>query len=144
MKYVENFEAWALEKYNQFKKEKESNPDFVEVVSPSNRTVTIINMKNRRASFSKCHNDDKFNTYIGYGVAWAKYIGEEIPKQIVAIKISELNPGQKFTLANKVEVEVKGEFYYIGHNPVKNTSVAVRANSGACYQFNMDRYVMKI
>lgn len=83
MKYVENFEAWAHEKYNQFMKEKKSNPDFVQVVSPSNRTVTIINMKNRRASFAKCHDYDKFNTYIGYGVAWAKYIGEEIPKEIV-------------------------------------------------------------
>ena len=142
MKYVENFEAWALEKYNQFMKEKKSNPSFVEVVSPSNRTVTIINMKNRRASFSKCHDYDKFNTYIGYGVAWAKYIGEEIPKEIVVIKISELNPGQKFILAN--EVEAKGEFYYIGYNPVNNVSVAVHVNSGECYQFSMDRHVIKI
>ena len=142
MKYVENFEAWAHEKYNQFMKEKESNPDFVEVVSPSNRTVTIINMKSRKASFSKCHNYDKFNTYIGYGVAWAKYIGEEIPKQIVTIKISELNPGQKFIFAD--EVVAKGEFCYIGYNPVNNTSVAVRAISGECYQFSMDCHVMEI
>ena len=29
MKYVENFEAWAHEKYNQFMEEKKSNPNFV-------------------------------------------------------------------------------------------------------------------
>ena len=142
MKYVENFEAWAHEKYNQFMEEKKSNPNFVQVVSPSNRTVTIINMKNRRASFSKCHDYDKFDTYIGYGVAWAKYIGEEIPKEIVVIKISELNPGQKFIFAP--EVVAKGEFYYIGNNPVNNTSVAVHANSGECYEFSMDCHVMEI
>ena len=142
MKYVENFEAWAHEKYNQFMKEKKSNLDFVQVVSLSNRTVAIINMKNGRASFSKCHDDDKFNTYIGYGVAWARYIGEEIPKEIVVIKISELNSGQKFIFAP--EVVAKGEFYYIGNNPVNNTSIAVRANSGECYQFSMDCHVMKI
>ena len=47
------------------------------------------------------------------------------------VKISELNPG-------------KAEFYYIGHNPVNNASIAVRVNSGECYQFSMDRHVTKI
>ena len=58
------------------------------------------------------------------------------------VKISELNPGQKFILTP--EFKGKAEFYYIGHNPVNNASIAVRVNSGECYQFSMDRHVTKI
>ena len=86
-----NFEAWALEKYHQFKRANELNPEFTYLVSSSARSAVIINMKSGRISFAKCHILDKFNGCIGIGVAWAKYIGEEIPKQIDTVKISELN-----------------------------------------------------
>ena len=147
MKYVVDFEAWALEKYRQFRKVQESDSNFVAVPSPATRTVTIINLKNGKTSFSKCHNCDKFNVYVGYGVAWAKYIGEEIPKQATPVKISELTPGQKFVFDEFIfatEAKEKAEFYYIGHNPVNNASIAVRVDSGECYQFSMNRHVMKI
>ena len=140
MKYVENFEAWALEKYRQFVTVQESNPNLISAVSSVNRTVAIVDLKNRKTSFSKCHKCDTFNMYVGYGVAWAKYIGEEIPKQITFVKISELNSGQKFIFAEKDKVE----FYYIGHNPIYNTSIAVDTISGECYQFNMNLRVIKI
>ena len=58
------------------------------------------------------------------------------------VKISELNPGQKFILVP--EFKGKAEFYYIGHHPVNNASIAVRGNSDKCYQFSMDRHVTKI
>ena len=140
MKYVENFEAWALEKYRQFKTAEESNPNLISAVSSINRTVAIVDLKNRKTSFSKCHKCDTFNMYVGYGVAWARYTGEEIPKQIDIVKISELNPGQKFIFADKDKVE----FYYIGQNPIYNTSIAVDTISGECYQFNMNLRVIKI
>lgn len=140
MKYVENFEAWALEKYRQFKRANELNPEFTYLVSSSARSAIIVNMKSGRTSFAKCHILDKFNGCIGIGVAWAKYMGEEIPKQITFVKISELNSGQKFIFAEKDKVE----FYYIGHNPIYNTSIAVDTISGECYQFNMNLRVIKI
>lgn len=140
MKYVENFEAWALEKYRQFKMAQESNPNLISAVSSVNRTVAIVDLKNMKTSFSKCRKCDTFNMYVGYGVAWAKYKGEEIPKQIDMVKISELNPGQKFIFAEKDKVEL----YYIGHNPIHNTSIAVDTIYGECYQFNMNHRVIKI
>ena len=142
MKYVENFEAWALEKYRQFKTAQKSNPNLISAVSSVTRTVAIVDLKNRKTSFSKCHKCDTFNMYVGYGVAWAKYKGEEIPKQIDIVKISELNAGQKFAFSP--EAKKKEEFYYIGHNPVNNTSIAIRTISGECLQFNMNLRVIKI
>lgn len=142
MKYVENFEAWALEKYRQFKTAQESNPNIISAVSSVTRTVAIVDLKNRKTSFSKCHKCDTFNMYVGYGVAWAKYIGEEIPKQTDLVKISELNVGQKFALSP--EPKEKQEFYYIGYNPVTGTSIAVNAISGVCHQFGVNLRVTKI
>ena len=142
MKYVENFEAWALEKYRQFKTEQESNPNLISAVSSVTRTVAIVDLKNRKTSFSKCHKCDTFNMYVGYGVAWAKYKGEEIPKQIDIVKISELNPGQKFYFSPEAKKEE--EFYYIGYNPVNDTSIAVRIISGECHQFSTNLRVIKI
>ena len=137
-----NFEAWALEKYHQFKRANELNPEFTYLVSSSARSAVIINMKSGRISFAKCHILDKFNGCIGIGVAWAKYIGEEIPKQIDTVKISELNPGQKFNFSP--EAKKKEEFYYIGYNPVNDTSIAVRVISGECHQFSTNLRVIKI
>lgn len=142
MKYVENFEAWALEKYRQFKMAQESNPNLISAVSSVNRTVAIVDLKNMKTSFSKCRKCDTFNMYVGYGVAWAKYKGEEIPKQIDIVKISELNAGQKFALSPEAKEEQ--EFYYIGHNPINGTSIAVNAFSGVCHQFGMNLHVIKI
>ena len=142
MKYVENFGAWALEKYRQFKRANELNPEFTYLVSSSARSAVIINMKSGRTSFAKCHILDKFYGCIGIGVAWAKYIGEEIPKQIDIVKISELNPGQKFVLSPEAKEEE--EFYYIGYNPIIGTSIAVNAISGECHQFGINLHVIKI
>lgn len=142
MKCVVDFEAWAYEKYRRFKKAQELDPSLACVVSPSSHTTVIINMKSGKTSFSKCHKCDTFQASIGLGVAWARYIGEEIPKQVTIVKISELTTGQKFAFST--EAKVKGEFYYIGHNPVNNFSIAVRANSGECYQVDMNHRVIKI
>lgn len=140
MKYVENFNEWALEKYHQFEKAYKLRPDLTYEISTLNRTTAIIDMKNGKASFSKCSKCDEFNANIGLGIAWARYIEEEIPKQIDIVKISELNPGQKFVYIPGDKVE----FYYIGQNPVNNASVAVGVDSGECYQISRNRHVIKI
>lgn len=142
MKYVVDFGAWAYEKYRRFSNAQALDPSLACVVSQSSRTTVIVNMKNGKTSFSKCHKCDTFHAYIGLGVAWARYIGEEIPKQVTIVKISELTPGQKFAFSN--EAKEKEEFYYIGHNPVNNFSIAVHANSGECYQVGMNHRVIKI
>lgn len=142
MKYVTNFEEWALEKYHQFKRANELNPEFTYLVSSSARSAVIVNMENGKTSFAKCHMLDKFNGCIGIGVAWARYTGEEIPKQIDIVKISELNAGQKFALS--VGAKEEQEFYYIGHNPIIGTSIAVNAISGKCHEFGVNLHVIKI
>ena len=88
MKYVVDFGAWAYEKYRRFKKAQELDPNLACIVSPSSRTAVIINMKSGKTSFSKCHKCDTFHASTGLGVAWARYIGEEIPKQVTQTTIS--------------------------------------------------------
>lgn len=95
MKYVADFKEWAIEKYHQFKKAQESNLYLTDFVAPG-RAVVIINLKNEKSSLSKCHPCDKFNVCIGLGVAWARYLGEEVPKQAISTTISKLTPGEQF------------------------------------------------
>ena len=90
MKYVVDFEAWAYEKYRRFKKAQEIDPSLACVVSPSSHTTVIINMKSGKTSFSKCHKCDTFHASTGLGVAWARYIGEEIPKERKIINASKI------------------------------------------------------
>ena len=142
MKYVADFEEWALEKYRQFKKAQESNPNLVSVVSPSTRSVIVINTGNGKTGFSKCHPCDKFNTYVGYGIAWAKYLGEEIPKQAIPTTISKLTPGERFVFINGIYSDKK--FYYIGYDPINDAAVAVCANTGENHLIDLNRHVIKI
>ena len=90
MKYVVDFGAWAYEKYRRFKKAQELDPSLACVVSPSSHTTVIINMKSGKTSFSKCHKCDTFHASTGLGVAWARYIGEEIPKERKIINASKI------------------------------------------------------
>lgn len=146
MKYVLDFEKWALEKYNQFKKIQYSNPNLVSVVSQSVRSVAIINTRNGRTGFSKCHPHDKFNISVGYAIAWARYLGEEVPKQANPTTISKLTPGDKFIHVDEIYNGMYNgmKFYYIGHDPVNAVSVAVCAASGENYHFKLNRRVIKI
>lgn len=141
MKYVADFEEWALEKYRQFKKAQESNLYLIDFVSPG-RAVIIINLKNEKTSLSKCHPCDKFDTCIGLGIAWARYLGEEIPKQAIPITISKLTPGERFVFINGIYSDKK--FYYIGYDPVNNAAVAVCANTGENHLIDLNRHVIKI
>lgn len=43
------------------------------------RRVTIVNMTTGKCGKSYCNKNDKFNRTIGLAIAWARYLGEEIP-----------------------------------------------------------------
>lgn len=140
MKYVVDFEEWALEKYRQFKKVQESNLYLIDIVSPE-RAVIIINLKNEKTGLSKCHPCDKFNAHIGCGIAWARYLGEEVPKQAIPTTISKLTPGERFTFVNGRH---NNKFYYIGYDPINDAAVAVCANTGENHLIDLNRHVIKI
>ena len=142
MEYVVDFGAWAYEKYRRFMKAKELDPSLACVVSPSNRTTVIVNMKSGKTSFSKCHKCDTFHASIGLGVAWARYIGEESPKQAILTTISKLTPGERFVFTNGMYSDKK--FYYIGYDPVNDAAVAVCANTGEIHIIDLNRHVIKI
>ena len=141
MKYVVDFGAWAYEKYRRFKKAQELDPSLACVVSPSSHTTVIINMKSGKTSFSKCRKCDTFHASTGLGVAWARYIGEEIPKQAIQTTISKLTPGDKFYFSRGNHDK---KYYYIGYDPVHNASVFVSIDTEDIHWANLNTYVIKI
>ena len=138
MKYVVDFEAWAYEKYRRFKKAQELDPSLACVVSPSSHTTVIINMKSGKTSFSKCHKCDTFHASTGLGVAWARYIGEEIPKEIKIINTSKLKYGQRFSFMNR-----EGENIFVTKHPLNNRFIYSRLDGNIFAAWNQDVYLIQ-
>ena len=138
MKYVVDFEAWAYEKYRRFKKAQELDPNLACVVSPSSHTTVIINMKSGKTSFSKCHKCDTFHESTGLGVAWARYIGEEIPKEIKIINTSKLKYGQRFSFMNR-----EGENIFVAKHPLNDSFIYSRLDDNIFAEWNQDVYLIQ-
>lgn len=138
MKYVVDFEAWAYEKYRRFKKAQELDPSLACVVSPSSHTTVIINMKSGKTSFSKCHKCDTFHASTGLGVAWARYIGEEIPKERKIINTSKLKYGQRFSFMNR-----ESENIFVAKHPLNNTFIYSRLDGNTFSACNQDVYLIQ-
>ena len=45
------------------------------------RTVTIINKKTGHSAMSKCRVGDSFSYRVGIAIAYARYMGQRIPKE---------------------------------------------------------------
>ena len=138
MKYVVDFEAWAYEKYRRFKKAQELDPSLACVVSPSSHTTVIINMKSGKTSFSKCHKCDTFHASTGLGVAWARYIGKEIPKEIKIINTSKLKYGQRFSFMNR-----EGENIFVAKHPLNNRFIYSQLDGNTFAAWNQDVYLIQ-
>ena len=138
MKYVVDFGAWAYEKYRRFKKAQELDPSLACVVSPSSHTTVIVNMKSGKTSFSKCHKCDTFHASIGLGVAWARYIGEEIPKERKIINTSKLKYGQRFSFMNR-----EGENIFVAKHPLNNRFIYSRLDGNIFAAWNQDVYLIQ-
>lgn len=76
------FDQWIKDHYREFC----GRDDFVahvfgaESISNKKRGIIIINKYNGKVARSYCHPDDKWDYTIGIAIAYAHYMGVEIPK----------------------------------------------------------------
>lgn len=111
-KYVKNFMEWV----NKMNKEYYNAPPHICTYKfPEIGLTTLVNFRTGRVTKAKCHKDDEFDFRIGLAIAWARYRGYEIPKEIRRVHSSTLRHGQRFIFVPNEE----GEFIFIGQVPIE-------------------------
>ena len=111
MRTVSNFREWAYEKareFDQFKK----NHGYLCCCFFKRNTV-LVNLKNGKTWTATCHESDFFDTNIGKGVAFARFLGEEIPVERKEVNLSSLHYGDRFSFDDN-----KYTYIFVAQEPV--------------------------
>ena len=94
----------------------------IEYFIADSNTTCIINVKTGKVAVAKCHPKDryKWSSKVGLAVAWAKYLGKEIPKcgtRYWVEIITGLDFGTKLYVREKLDCGkfVDHEMMYAGH-----------------------------
>lgn len=118
MRTVSNFKEWAYRKareFDQFKK----NHNYIYLTFYKRSTI-LINLKNGKTWSATCHESDSFDTNIGKGVAFARFLGEEIPVEYKEVNLSSLHYGDQFSIKDS-----KYTYIFVAREPVVNRYIFV-------------------
>ena len=118
MKIVSNFKEWAYEKarmYDNFKKHFDNIRCYF-----YERNTILVDLKNGKTWIAVCHERDDFDRNIGIGVAFARFLGDEIPVEHKKVKISSLHYGDRFTSCDN-----RYTYTFIAQEPVSKRYIYV-------------------
>lgn len=109
MKFVQDFDAWALKMYEEYNAIRRTNPSrwCISVYSENNSvTLGLMDLKKKKTGFAKVP-EEKYDRIIGIGVAYARLREYEVPKERRLLQLSTLKNQQYFTLDDE-------EYMFVG------------------------------
>lgn len=118
MRTVSNFREWAYKKAREFE-EFRRNHSYLCYLFYERKTV-IVNLNNGKTWTATCHKSDSFDTNIGKGVAFARFLGEEIPIERKEVNLSSLHYGDRFSFDDN-----KYTYIFVAQEPVLNRYIFV-------------------
>lgn len=118
MRTVSNFREWAYEKAREFDRFKK-NHNYIYLTFYKRKTI-LINLKNGKTWTAACHESDSFDVNIGKGIAFARFLGEEIPVERKEVNLSSLHYGDKFSIKDS-----KYTYIFVAREPVVNRYIFV-------------------
>ena len=98
MKYVENFNDWALKMYEEYRAIRNTNPPrWCISVYEENYSITLVlvDLKKKKTGFAKV-SEEEYDRTIGIGVAYARLRGYEVPKERKTQELRTLKNQQYF------------------------------------------------
>ena len=119
MKTTSNFKEWAYEKAiecNDFRRVH----DYI-CCHFFERNTVLVNLKNGKTWVAVCHESDNFDSNIGIGVAFARFLGEEIPIERKEVNLSSLHYGDKFSFDD----DNKYTYIFVAQEPVLNRYIFI-------------------
>ena len=123
MRTVSNFKEWAYEKAREFEGFRR-NHSYLCYLFYERKTV-IVNLNNGKTWTATCHESDSFDTNIGKGVAFARFLGEEIPVERKEVNLSSLRYGDKFSFD-----DTKYTYIFVAQEPVLNRYIFINEQTG--------------
>ena len=118
MRTVSNFKEWAYEKAREFEGFRR-NHSYLCYLFYERKTV-IVNLNNGKTWTATCHESDSYDTNIGKGVAFARFLGEEIPVEYKEVNLSSLHYGDQFSIKDS-----KYTYIFVAREPVVNRYIFV-------------------
>ena len=119
MRTVSNFREWAYEKAREFEGFRR-NHSYLCCLFYEGKTV-IVNLNNGKTWTATCHESDFYDTNIGKGVAFARFLGEEIPIERKEVNLSSLHYGDKFSFDD----DNKYTYIFVAQEPVLNRYIFI-------------------
>lgn len=150
MKFVDNFETWALNECSEFQRKRETTYIGDGLGSMTwryhwnfykNKTI-ILDMETGKVGIARCKDGDKFSASIGVGVAWARLKGEEIPIERTETAIKNLKCGDKFMFSGTTKIYTF--IYYYNVDSVKRCFFATGKNLEESFTVHPDMRVVKL
>ena len=138
VKYVEDFNEWALGMYTEYKRISATNLDRWRIhlyADKGNIRTILIDLKKGKCGSTRVSGDE-YKKEIGIGVAWARLRGYEVPKERKKIMLKNFTDYDKFSpIAQENVVYVK-----IGNLPeTEETAVYDIKRDMLC---RLDNYIM--
>ena len=118
MKTVSDFREWAYEKarmYDNFRRIFDNIRCYF-----YKRNTILVDLKSGKTWIAVCHELDDFDRNIGIGIAFARFLGDEIPVERKKVKISSLHCGDRFTSCDN-----KYTYIFIAQEPVSQQYIYV-------------------
>lgn len=107
-KYVEDFNEWALNMYDEYKRISQTNYSrwTVNYYSDKNGvTTTLIDLKKGKCGSAKVSKKEH-KARVGIGVAWARLRGYEVPKERKKTMLKNLTDYDKFNVITLENVDL--------------------------------------
>lgn len=138
-KYVENFYEWVFNWY-----EKATADPNMKFVTCNNKITIACDINTGECVSARCKPAEEFDNVIGIGVAYARFCGEEIPKEKKVTVIGKLAPGTKFEMKYPRRSEVSKWYSIVGVFPYDERFICYCDNEKNFYTTIRNREVIII
>ena len=135
MKTVSNFKTWAYEKARELEGFRRKH-SYLCYLFYERKTV-IVNLNNGKTWTATCHESDSFDANIGKGVAFARFLGEEIPVERKGVNLSSLHYGDRFSTYDS-----NYTYTFVAQEPILQRYIYINEQTKSIYYSPRDMRVI--
>lgn len=142
MKYVISLNAWAINMYEKFCKT-DANKICYTKFRYANKYF-VYNAQTEVMGIAKCHPKDEDISAVGYGLAYARCIGVQIPKEVPEVPIGSLPTGAAFVRFASELSDVSMDICYVVGNLPTNKKLTCFCDEDIVYTIDSDTTVFQL
>lgn len=107
---VSEMNEWCTNMCRSFESFQKKHGKWIKCYTYEDIGVTLIqNIKTGKTATAKCHESDKFISFVGIAIAWARYTGIRVPKRVSCIHTLKDIPEGTYIILNNNAFRVCGK-----------------------------------